>query len=489
MKKTFKTIFGENSTYLVGGAIRDFLIKRPIKDLDFIVDLKKKELEKAIAELSNKLKLPYFPLDKERGIWRISYGDLNIDISVIEKNLYADLNSRDFTINSLAVKLKDLAYIKVESDSFKINLNKKNIIDANKGLADLKKKIIRANNKLVFAQDPIRILRAYRFAATLNFKIENNTLKEIKKDATLINKSAGERIKDELLKILYAEESAKYIKALKEANILFEIFPDLKYQEKCAEVYYGKGGVLKHTFLVLERMDLFFRMPEKFIPSFKKFKIKEEEIKILKLSAILHDIAKPHTAKPINGRLRFFGHEEYGAKITYNIMKNLKFSNKEIKLATKIISQHLRIGNISHCEITKKAIFKIFSDIAEFTPHLIILSFCDNASYISEKKLLASIKEIKKKPFKIKKKLPRTGFIKTLRFLQVLNYISRQYVSPKNTMPNPLLNGNEIMETLGIKPGPKVGEIISRLKLMQFQNKIETKKQAINYIKTLKIGL
>lgn len=481
------------NVWLVGGAIRDYLLKRPIKDLDFAVQGSFDDCAKLAQELAKKFKIPCFPLDKQRGMWRLTFKKkANLDFSPLKNEIRTDLLSRDFSINSMALSVRDIKSVKLKKDfSFQLKVkNRKAIIDFSKGLDDIKNKRIRAISSDNLKQDPLRTLRAFRFSCQLGFNIDKKTLKEIKRQSLRIKTCAAERIKEELMEILKCSNCAKTVQSMLKNGILFTIFPELEAQKNCAKIYYGEGGVLKHTLAVLKRMDIFFASPAKYIPSYKYFSLSQDLIALLKLAAILHDIAKPATAKKINGRLRFFGHEKKGAAMSYKILKNLKFSNEEIKFLCKIIGQHLRIGNIAHCEkVSQKAMFKIFSDMADFTAGLIILSWADHSSYITEKKLLDSVNKMKNKPFKIPSKgLPKTGFKKTLRFIQVVNLIAKNYASRKNDFKTkPLLDGNEIMKLLNLNPGPKVGEVLRRLKFIQFEGKVKTKKEAERYVKSLKI--
>lgn len=487
------SVLKNNEAYIVGGAIRDFLLKRKIKDIDIAIKIPNSEVKTISQKLAFYLKSPTFPLDEQRGIWRINLqrNQLTIDITPFENDITKDLQERDFTINAMAISLNDIQELKIENDCFILfGVNKENILNYKNALKDIKKKNIRLNSKNAFIEDPLRMLRAFRFSSSLGFKIEKNTFKEIKEHHELIKNSASERIREELMEILEDKQSWKIIKKMKDSGILFSIFPELKLQEKCAEIYYGKGGVLKHTLNVVKRMELLFLMPQKFLSNSKEIDLNSRIKKLLKLAALLHDIAKPHTAKIINGRLRFFEHEEYGAKLSADLMQRMRFSNEDIKLVTKIIHSHLRVGNLAHNDnISDRAIFRLFSDLGQYTIPLFLLSFADYASYISEKTLIKNARILKQKPLKIPKKgLPANGLKKTIRFIQVTNSLIRYYFK-KNKQFNQknLLSGYDVMSTLKIKEGPAVGYVLKRVKLQQFEGKLKTKEQALEYIKTLKI--
>jgi tRNA nucleotidyltransferase/poly(A) polymerase len=479
--------FDKYQTYLVGGAIRNWLLKKEIYDIDIIVVAEKNDFINIIKKISKKFNI--FPLDRERGIYRINISkELTIDISMIS-DLGSDLMARDFTINSLAVDIKK-AKVKVVRDSFKIKINKKDIIDKLSGIKDINHSIIRVNSEKSFIDDPLRLLRAYRFFATLDFDIDKQTLNFIGKNKTLIHSSSPERIREELLKIFETDNTEKTFKKMAENEFLFELFPVLKMQMSCAEVYYGKGGVLKHTFNVLKRLDLLYQNPKKYLNISKKLLVQmKNEKALIKLAGLLHDVAKPHKAKFIKDRLRFFGHEEYGGILSERILRDFKFSNNEIRYVKVIISDHLRVGNIAHNNIiTPRAILRIFYDLKEYTLGLLILSWADHSSYMSEKKLNLLSKKIKEKPFEIKHKLPKNGPKKTVRFLQVVNMILKNYSRfNRQSDIKPIIDGNEIMQILNIKPSPVVGKIIKKLINLQLEKKLINKKDATNYIKSLHI--
>jgi len=478
--------FKDNNAYIVGGAIRNYILKKEIKDLDIVIETQSGNFLSIIKKLSKKSNI--FPLDLERKIYRINAGKLTIDISHTS-DIISDILKRDFTINSLFVDINKVK-IKTDKNSFILKLKSDDIKDITGGVKDIKKGIIRVISENSIKDDPLRILRAYRFWATLEFKIENKTFKIIKDSKVLLMKSSPERIREELIKIFQTDLSAWIISNMAKSGVLFVIFPQLKLQLKCAEVYYGKGGVLKHTINVLRRMDILLSNPQKYInlPSEIIEEVKND-ISTIKMAGLLHDIAKPHKANVIGDRLRFFGHEEYGGVIAERILKNLRYSNNEIRYIRALISNHLRIGNLAYNNIiTQKAIMRIFYELKEFTSGLLILSWADHSSYISEKKLEKSFKIIKEKPFFIKTKLPKTGIKKTIRFLQVVNMISKNYSNYTSAYNlKPVIDGNIIMKTLNIPPSKEVGLIIKRIINLQIEGKIKTKEEAIKYIKTLKM--
>lgn len=471
--------------YLVGGAIRDFILKKEIKDIDLVILTDKKKFLEIIKVISKKINI--FPLDIERVIYRINIDGLTIDISN-STDIKQDLIKRDFTINSLGVEFKK---VKIGiNKSFKINIDRKHIIDISNGLKDIKTKKLKIVYKNAFNDDPLRILRAYRFYSQ-GFDIDKNVERLITINKHLIKDVSKERVKDELIKIFETNNTYQTLKKMLKSGVLFEIFPILKLQTNCAQVYYGKGGVLKHTFNVVQRTDILYSNPKKYL-NISPILIKKmnEEKYLIKLTALLHDIAKPHKAKIIENRLRFFGHEQYGGLLAQKILKDLRFSNNDIKYITTIISNHLRIGNIAHNDIiSNKAMLRIFYDLKDYTLGLLLLSWADYSSYISSKKLNQIINKIKEKPFPITRKLPKTGIRKTIRFLQTANMIISNFkkYTTKATI-KPIIDGNTIMKELNLKSGPIVGKILKKIIDLQLEEKITDAKQAISYIKNININ-
>ena len=497
--KLFLKVFNKES-YIVGGALRDILLNRPVTDIDLAVP-NSADLEKKLKFIAKKKSLALFPLDKKEKTYRMILKKpfiVQIDISAIKgKTILADLKARDFTINSMAYPLKELSGLTFKTSKPKNLKNKaalkikglkiKKILDPTGGIKDLKKKkIIFSNPVKAIKNDPLRMLRAFRIASQLDFEIDKKSLLEIKKQASDILKSSPERIHDELMLILKKPQCLPYIIKLFKYGLLLAIFPDLKPQIECAEEYYGKGGVLKHTFRVIERMEYFFEKAKTIIPHYKEAPDFSSDKEILKMIALLHDVAKPPKAAFVKGRLRFFGHEEYGAIMSARIMKDLRFSNNHIKLAYNTIEHHLRVGNLaSNNSISDRAIFRFFRDMGESSFHLLILCWADHSSYISLRQVDSILKKIKQKPFFIGPKgLPKTGIIKTLRFLQVVNLLFSTYIKKTLKLKNcKLIDGKDIMKALKTKPGPHIGRILNNISMLHFEGKIKTRKDALSYIK------
>ena len=477
--------------YYVGGALRNSLLKKYSADID--IALPKEFLSSAAKALARKLKGSAFEMDAEFGVWRVSLKKgLQIDVcAIIGKDIKQDLKRRDFTINAFACPVQKVKNIKAKDNKYLLVFDKKDILDLNGGLKDLKAKLIKANNKLVFKEDPLRLFRAFRTAAQLNFTIEEETSSLIKKYAKLAAKPAGERIQEELKKLFREKNTAFYLKEMQACGLFKLLLPQLENQVTCAECYYGKGGVLRHTLLVVERMEfLLDNSGEVFKPYGRQMAKIAQDKALYKMASFLHDIAKPATAKMIKGRLRFFYHEEKGALMAKDFLKKLKYSNDEIKMICKMIEFHLRPSNLASNEIVSdRGIYKFFKELDYAGLPMLLLCWADYTSYVTPVQTKRLIKKAHAPVMTIEEARKKENIGKTLRHMQMLNFLISKYFAEKQKFiaPPKLLDGKEVMALLKIGPSPLVGKILEKLTLAQVEGKIHDKKTAqtwlLKYIK------
>ncbi len=479
--------------YLVGGALRDALLKRPFRDIDLAVP-PSADFKAGTRRLARKLGASCFPLDEENQIYRLTqrkapFTQLDI-MPLAGGSLEADLNRRDFTINALALKLTPAAEFTADkkTNNFRLRLDRAKVTDLCGGLKDLSAGIIRPVSPGIFKEDPVRLLRAFRVAAALNFRLTPGTLKAVKKHSALIASTAQERVREELMRLFESPVSHKWLELMHKHGLLCAVFPDLAGQETCATAYYGKGGVLTHTLRVVERMDHLLQDLSGYLPGHKKVADLMPAPRILKFAALLHDIAKPPKAAIIKGRMRFFGHEEYGAIMAEKVMEQFRFSREEIRLVSKIIGTHLRPGNLAANDIiSDRAMFRFFRSMGEYTVPLLILSWADHASYVSAARLKTMKPRLQDAPAPLKAGLPYNSPKKTLRYMQVLNQLLNVYIK-KNMKSRSarLIDGNDVIKALKLPEGPRIGEILEKIHLLQFECKIRTREQALKALKGLK---
>ncbi|OGR42137.1 MAG: hypothetical protein A2X35_06645 [Elusimicrobia bacterium GWA2_61_42] len=484
-------VFGE--AYLVGGALRDAVLKRPFKDIDLAVP-PSPAFRAKVQELARRLDAACFPLDEENQVYRLTgrkapHAQLDV-MPFVGGALKPDLERRDFTINAMALRLVPGLEFKAAGKlgGFTLRVDRAKVIDPCGGLKDLAAKKIKTVSAGVFTEDPVRLLRAFRIAASLDFTIDPAALKAVKKQAALIKKPAQERVREELVRLFESAESHKWLALMHKHGLLTAIFPDLAAQETCAVGYYGKGGVLKHTLLVVERLDHLFENLPGYLPGYKKVQEFLSEPRVLKFAALLHDIAKPPKAAMINGRLRFFGHEEYGAIMAEKVMEELRFSRDEIRLVSRIIGTHLRPGNLAANDaISDRAMFRFFRTLGEYTVPLLVLSWADHASYVSAEQLKTMKKRLQDAPAPLKPGLPYNSPKKTLRYMQVLYQLFRVYIKKNMKLRcTRLVDGNDVIKVLKLPEGPRIGELLEKIHLLQFEGKIKTRDQALKALKGMK---
>ncbi len=451
--------------FAVGGFARDLILKRKCGDIDLAVD---KNAFRFAQKVAKTFKSKAISIDDANETYRIMLGDCdikNIDISLIEgKNIEEDLLKRDFTVNAVAFKLNNF-------DNFLKHL----IMPDKAWLKDFKAKIIKTVSRNSFKKDPLRMLRAFRFAAELGFKISPETLKQIKKDVPLIKKAAPEMVKNEFFRVLSSSNAASLLALMDKFGLLAAIFPEVKNMKAAKKkFYYHPGGLFEHSFETLSAAEQITGNFKKYFPDsaddLQKHFANNEHFSenvtragILKFVALFHDNAKPETAKKEGDKIRFFGHEKEGGKKLESMMKNLKMGKKDISAAVCLTENHMRPSTLTKNKvITKKAALKLFRDLGSRTPEDLILAMADWHSYKRLK--VFSPAELKKQE-------------------KAARWLMGMYFEQANAKPLPkIIDGNIIMKEFGLKPGPWVGELLNTALLGQKEGKITDTKAALTAV-------
>lgn len=435
--KTTSTIQASGyEAYIVGGCVRDFLMGKTPKDWDITTNAKPEELLGIFsdAKYENNFGTVLLPIRKalqkgeEKGeledvleitTYRSEQGYSNHrhpDEVRFETELDKDLERRDFTVNALALNPR----------------NPKEIVDLFGGQKDIKLKIIRAVGEPSdrFKEDALRMLRAIRFSAQLNFELEPKTQRAIVKLAGSLKFVSQERIRDELIKILSSDRPYEGIKMLHECKLLQYILPELEQGVGVKQDRHHIYHVFQHNLLAL-----------KHCPS-KDWAVR--------LAALLHDVAKPKTRKIIDGIATFYNHEYLGAKMVARIMARLKFSAAEQERVVNLVKNHMFYYNVG--EVTAASVRRLIAKVGrENLKDLIDLRIADRLGSGTPKAM----------PYK-------------LRHLQyMMEKVQNDPVSVKMLK----INGEDIMNLLKIPPGPKIGAILDVLLAEAIEDpEINTKK-------------
>ena len=476
--------------FLVGGALRDLFLGRPLADLDLACF----NAQGLARKLAGALKGALVVLDDAAQVYRValpaSAGALRqVDVAELQgEGIEEDLQRRDFPLNAMALAL---------SADLPPAVAAKSLLDPRGGMADLAAGRLRCETEKILKDDPLRLLRAFRIAAQLDLTIDAETLERLANLRHRVRAPAGERIRAELMLLLGAPGASRFLRLMDESRILTGLFEELEPMRLCAEGYYGAGGVMKHTLDTCERADYLLTHLGRVFP--EQARAIEESIHtmsqsgrnfraLVMLAALLHDVSKPETAKTVDGRLRFFQHDTIGAKRAEVILKRLRFSNEESVLVTAVVGQHLRPGNLATSEtITDRAIYRFFRDLGEHALPLLLVCWADHASYLPQEKVVKALKTAMLEPGQGQAALSRMRpqeARKTVYHLQVISLLMRRlFDEARKPVPDRLLDGREVMKLLGLKPGPQVGEWLERLREAQAEGKLSTREDALAFLK------
>lgn len=403
---------------LVGGAVRDLLLERAPRDLDWLVP----EPERAAREAAAALGGSAFALDAERGHWRAVGSGATRDFAPLRGELEADLRARDFTVNAIAVRTDG------------------RLVDPTGGRRDLRRRRLRMTSAAALREDPLRALRAVRLAAELGFRLEPATAREVaavaeEQAAGALRIPAWERVRDELDRILLTPVAGRALAEAETLGLLGLYLPELAVGRGVSQGGFHHLDVLEHSLEALQRLATGF--PEADLA--------------LRWATLLHDVGKPATRTRDEGdRIRFLGHDREGAKLAARLLRRLRQPEALVRRAAALVRRHMLPLPRGEREARR-----FVHRRQELLPDLL--------------KLMIADREAARGP--LSSEATRRGYRVALS--RVVALLEEAPPAP------PLLDGGEVMALLGLPPGPRVGEALRFVAESRAVGDLETREEAV----------
>ena len=459
------------SAYLVGGAVRDWILRKGARqfhaycDLDFAVPGDGLRLAR---EMADALGGAFYPLDAERGVGRVVLTGEDGEIQTMDvarfqgSDLMADLAGRDFTVNAMAFDLRDPL---------------SPIIDPHGGQDDLQVRRLHAVSNQALSNDPVRGLRAVRLAAELGFEIEAHTRALIREAAQGLVDVSAERVRDELVKILSLPSTADWLRQLESLTMLVEVLPEVMALKGVAQTPPHRWDVYEHTLQTVAALETWLPVhggppdPDMPYPDQVANHLKttvtggHSRRLLLTLAALLHDVGKRDTATvESDGRVRFIDHERVGATMAAGVLRRLRFSGEEARLVETTVRHHLRPLQLAwQGRTSKRAIYRFFRDTGDAGVEVALLALADRHATVG--------------PAAADDQFP--ALLDTVGAL-LDAYFNRQQTA---VAPAPLLTGRDMIDQFGLTEGPEVGRLLADLKEAQATGQVTTRAQADEWVR------
>lgn len=462
---------------LAGGAVRDGLLGRPVHDWDFVVE---REAIPLAREIANRLGAAYYTLDAERETGRVVVRQADgsrvfLDFALRRGDDWmADLAARDFTVNAMALALNPPG----------------ELLDPLNGQTDLAARRVRAAGETAFSDDPVRVLRCVRVAAMLRFNIEAQTAAWARQAAPLLWRVSAERVRDELAHLLALDGLADNLRQLDALDALTRVLPEMAPMKTTHQSVPHHWDVFEHTLILVEMLEQMLGLikpdrSDRPVRSLTPMHVwgdleralgpwaadlrehlattlsdERTGLESLKLAAVLHDCGKPATLHvDENGRTRFFNHDQVGAEMATARARALRFANVEVERIRIIVANHMRPQQLADSGLTARGVYRYFHDTGDAGLDIVLLALADHLATHGpdldaarwDRRLNAAAELI-------------GGYLDRMR---------QQMQAPS------LVNGKELMRTLGLPPGPRIGELLEAIREARAAGEIHTKQEAL----------
>ncbi len=467
--------------YLVGGAIRDVLLGQPIHDLDFILD---KDAIRFGRRLANGLGAAFFPLDTERDTGRLildqpPFQQLVIDFAALRgPDLETDLRDRDFTINAMALDIRQPDHL----------------IDPLGGTRDLLDRILRTCSPSSFTNDPLRLLRAVRLSIEYTARIPPETIHQMRPALSGLSRVSPERSRDELFRILEGKAPASALRLMDHIGALEYVLPELQHLKGIEQPSPHTEDVWNHSISGLQKLQMILDVlafePEQDLSANLTMGIISLKLgryraqlhnhlstslnpqrtlrSLIFLAMLYHDIAKPQTRQEDpHGKLVFYRHEQLGSGIARQRAEKIHLSNSELDRLATIVRHHMRPLLLAQTGVSPsaRAVYRFFRDTGPAGVDICLLSLAD---------MLATFGP----------GLPQADW--NLQVGLIRNLFEAWWEQREEKIsPPPLLNGNEIMQNFQLEPGPQIGKLLEELREAEVAGEVHDRGEALNLIRSL----
>ena len=411
--------------YYAGGSVRDLLRGQVPKDIDVATDARPEEVQKMFSRT--------YAVGAHFGVIVVLEEGFQFEVATFRSDgVYLD-GRRPSEVH-FATAEEDAARRDFTINGMFFDPEANEVIDFVGGRADLEARLIRAIGDPAqrFAEDRLRILRAVRFATVLGFEIEPATWDAVVADAASINEISAERIREELVRIFMSPQRVRGWDLLDASGLMRAILPEIEAMKGCDQPpqFHPEGDVFKHTRIMLELLP-------------------EEASLPLVFSVLFHDIGKPTTSSvDESGRIRFNGHDRIGAEMTEAVMQRLRFSRAEIDATVEAVRQHMVFKDVPNMRVAR---LKRFMARPTFADELELHRVDCESSH---------------------------GMMDNYDFLRR----KREEFANEPIIPPPFVRGDDLL-ALGLKPGPKIGEILEAVETRQLEGALANREEALEWVK------
>ena len=463
------------SAYLVGGAVRDALMGRRADDIDIVAQSESHAVGRDLADaLGGRCLRLHDDWEIARVILPPECGVAHIDLTTAAGGIEQDLRRRDFTVNAIALPIE--AATRADYRRF--------VVDPCGGMQDLRRGIVRMTSPNALREDALRLLRGARFAAQFGFAIDHETAAVIRQDAPLISAVAPERVRDEFMKIMRTPNALYGVRLLDDLGLLCNVLPELADAKDVSQPKEHYWDVFNHlvetvgwvdrllcanaddTDCIGETLSLAPRFEG--IDDYFGGEVGDgfDRLAYLKLSALLHDVAKPATKTiEASGRIRFIGHHIDGADMARDILARLRFSKRGVTHIAGMIRQHLRPTQMAQKgEMpTARALFRYYRDAGDVAVDTLYLNIAD---YLAARGSL----------------LERRDWANHCALIRHILEAGKRQKAPESL--SRLVNGYDIMKEFSLAPGPAIGRLLDVAYEAQAGGDVTTRAQALDLVKS-----